>query len=55
MRIFYGLSGTVAVSQSMAHAGTSFAFAFSGDLDRRFPGSGYASPSARSGTSNGLV
>ncbi|VDK76130.1 unnamed protein product [Litomosoides sigmodontis] len=39
----------------MVHAGTSFTFPFSGGRDRRFPGSGYASPGARSVTSNGSV
>lgn len=55
MRISDGLSATAVVPQSMVHAGTSFTFATSGSRGRRFPGSGYTSPGARSVASNGLV
>ncbi|VBB29987.1 unnamed protein product [Acanthocheilonema viteae] len=55
MRISDGLSGTAVVPQSMVHPGTSFTFASSGGQGRRSLGSGYASPGARSVTSNGSV
>lgn len=55
MRTSDGLAGTANVSQNVVHAGTSFTFPSSGGRGRKFPGTGYASPGARSMISNGLV
>ncbi|VDK76060.1 unnamed protein product [Onchocerca ochengi] len=48
-----GLSATASLPQRAVHAGTSFAFPSSGGRGRRYPGSGYTSPGARSIASNG--